>query len=88
MFGLFGGDKKEEIKKPFEAFLGGAHFAAFSIPDDYKVGAAVNLKGALFLKGDKEFVVSQNASVVGSNCELQVDRNTGLILDKVQGTPG
>ncbi len=86
MFGLFGGDKKEEIKKPFEAFLGGAHFAVFSIPDDYKVGATVNLKATLFLKGDKEFVVSQNASIVGSNCELQVDRNTGLILEKIEST--
>lgn len=87
MFGLFGGDKKEEIKKPFEAFLGGAHFAAFSIPDDYKQGATVNLKGVLFLKGDKEFVVSQNSSATGSSSELQVDRNTGLILEKIDSTP-
>lgn len=88
MFGFFGGSQKiKVVDKPFSAFLGGLHFASLSIADEPKVGEEVNLKGVAYIKGEQEIAVTQNQAVVGSQHELQIDRASGHVSDKIERTP-
>lgn len=87
MFGLFGGSKPIKVTdKPFSAFTGGSHFASMSLPDPMKLGVTANLRGVLYLKGAQEIAVVQNQAVIGTNYELQIDRLTGNLTDKIERT--
>lgn len=87
MFSFFGSSQKTKVDdKPFSAFIGGGHFATLSIADDPKMGELVNLKGVVYIKGEQEIAVSQNQLVVGTQHELQIDRASGHISDKVERT--
>ena len=91
MFGLFSSDKKETkkvVSAPFDSFIGGAHFANSNTSQDVPRGKPVNLKGVVYLLGDLEVVISQNQTVTTKSNEMQIDRNSGLIIEKVEGTLG
>lgn len=85
MFGLFGGGKQTKVvNKPFSAFLGGLHFAALSLPDDPKIDVVTNLQGALYICGDQEIAVMQNHAVTGNLYEIQIERATGILSDRIE----
>jgi hypothetical protein len=87
MFGFFSSDGKYKVDdKPFSAFLGGHHFSTLSIQDEPKLGQVVNLRGVAYVKGEQEIAVIQNLAVVGSQNELQIDRASGYVADKIECT--
>ena len=88
MFGLFGGDKKEEISRPIENLISGGYFATQPVSDEPKLGAIMNMKGVLFLKGEQEFIISQNKATTGRGGEIIIDRNTGLVQEKIESNGG
>lgn len=87
MFGFFSSGSKIKVDdKPFSAFLGGHHFAAMSIPDEPKLGQVLNLRGVAYVKGEQEIAVIQNQLIAGTQHELQIDRASGYVADKIERT--
>jgi len=87
MFGLFGGSKPTKVvNKPFSAFLGGIHFASISLPDDPKMDVATNLQGVLYMCGEQEIAVMQNHAVTNNKHELQIERVSGNVSDRVEAS--
>lgn len=87
MFSFFSSSQKTKVDdRPFSAFLGGAHFASLSIADEPKLGQATNLRGVAYIKGEQEIAVTQNQVIVGSQHELQIDRASGHVSDKIERT--
>ena len=87
MFGFFSSDNRSKVDdKPFSAFLGGHYFASLSIQEQPKLGQVVNLKGVAYVKGEQEIAVIQNSLVVGTQHELQIDRASGYVADKIECT--
>lgn len=85
MFSFFSSSSKTKVDdKPFSAYLGGAHFASLSIADEPKLGQTVNLKGVAYIKGEQDIAVTQNQAVMGSQNELQIDRASGQVSDKIE----